>query len=415
MMRSGLHRLLIVLLTLCAGCASLTLTPPLSPLPPEQHPALADDLSRESLQLALAQSLQALDRQPPPESTGTDAKTRAAVVAALRRFQQILAENPAPSELYAVITQEFDIYQAAARPATSWDQRMLVTGYYEPLFDARLERAAPFIHPLYGPPDDLVIRKEGGSQANAIGRLQQGQLVPYWTRTEIETQGKARGKEIAWLQDPVDVFVLQIQGSGRLRLADGSVRGVHYAARNGRPYRSIGKYLVEQNRMSLDNASMPRIRDYLAAHPQERDSILRHNESFVFFRLDERLGAIGSLGRPLTTGRSVATDAAFYPPGALAALISRQPVLSQRQLSDWKPLSRFVLLQDSGSAIKGPGRLDLFFGSGPEAEIAAGNMRENGKLYIFFLKRHPPGPQFRPAGSPMAEDQASGPRVPCRG
>jgi len=160
---------------------------------------------------------------------------------------------------------------------------------------------------------------------------------------------------------------------------------------------------------------MPRIRAYLAAHPEERESILHHNTSFIFFRLSERTGAIGSLGRPLTAGRSVATDAAYYPPGALAYLVSRQPVVAQGMVRGWKPLSRFVVVQDSGSAIKGPGRLDLFCGDSPEAEIAAGNMQETGQLYFLFLKKNRPGPQFRPAGPAPSGDYARSPGPPRRG
>ena len=211
--------------------------------------------------------------------------------------------------------------------------------------------------------------------------------MPYYSRREIDQAGALRGRglEIAWLKDPVDIFVLQIQGSGLLQLADGRRLHVGYAAQNGRPYRSIGRLLIDQQKIANEEMSMQRLRRYLAEEPQERDEILFYNESYVFFRLLDD-GPLGSLGVPLTPGRSLATDARLFPKGALAFIATEKPVLDDNGgLSGWQPIARFVLNQDTGGAIRGLQRGDIFFGGDGAAAGEAGYMNRQGNLYFLML------------------------------
>jgi membrane-bound lytic murein transglycosylase A len=241
--------------------------------------------------------------------------------------------------------------------------------------------------PIFGVPDDLIEvaletfdpRWRGERLA---GRREGRRLVPYWTRAEIDAgRLDGRGLELAWARDPVDVFFLEIQGSGTLRLPDGREVRIGHAASNGRPYRAIGRLLIDEREMVPEAVSMQSLRAWLAAHPAERARVLHYNESYVFFR---RLDGppLGNLGVPVTPGRSIATDARLFPSGALAFIRAEQPVRAPDGRIDWRPLARFVLNQDTGGAIRGPGRVDLFWGRGEQAELAAGLMKQPGQLYF---------------------------------
>ena len=263
---------------------------------------------------------------------------------------------------------------------------MLITGYFQPVFEGSTSRQDPFLYPLYTIPSDLIRAKNNNKTGQTYRRLKQDKKLPYWTRREIETENKAAGHELVWLKDPFDAFVLHVQGSGLIRLQDGTVRGVHYAAKNGHTYRSIGKYMVKTGRISLKEASLETIRHYIATHPEERDEILYHNPSFIFFDWTKTHGAIGNLGKELTAGRSIAVDQGCFPAGGLAFLLSRKPTKTDDQQITWKPMRRFVLVQDTGSAIRGAGRVDLFWGTGIKAGFEAGQMKEKGTLYFLIIK-----------------------------
>jgi len=218
--------------------------------------------------------------------------------------------------------------------------------------------------------------------------MRNGELVPYYSREEIDQKRvlEGRGLEIAWLKDPVDLFFLHVQGSGQILLTDGSALRVGYAASNGRPYRSIGRLLLDEGKIPEGEMSLSALVEYLHRHPEEQTRILNHNESYIFFRVVAD-GPLGSLDQVLTPGRSVATDPRLYPPGALAYLVSRKPVpgAADGEIA-WEPMERFVLNQDSGGAIRGPGRVDLFWGSGANAGRLAGKIRQPVRLF-FLLKK----------------------------
>jgi membrane-bound lytic murein transglycosylase A len=205
---------------------------------------------------------------------------------------------------------------------------------------------------------------------------------------------RGQGYEIAWVKNPIDLFFLHIQGSGILQLEDGRRLLIGYAGANGRPYRSIGRLLIDRGRIPQEEMSMQRLRGYLVDHQDEQNEILAYNESYVFFHFLEE-GPLGNLEVPLTPGRSIATDARLFPKGALAVIATERPVLDTAgQVVSWRSFSRFVLNQDTGGAIRGLQRADLYFGTGAEAEAAAGFMNRPGKLYFLSLKTPSIAPSF---------------------
>ncbi len=374
----------------CVLCTAATVpaSPSLQQPATGQHLRFTDDLNYQRLDRAIDQSLLYLrhHKGATVPVTGSLSWSTKDLISSLVFFKHLTASHPASDLLSLELNTYFNIYQAAGgagRPRGT----MLVTGYYQPVFQGSLVRTPPFLYPLYSIPENLVLRHGNGSNAVRAGRFQGNRFTNYWTRKEIETQGHARGNELVYLKDPFDAFLLHIQGSGLIRLPDGSLRGIHYAAKNDRPYSSIGKYMIKSGKIKSRDAGIVTIRTYLAEHPEEMQEILYQNKSFIFFRWADTHDAKGNLGRPLTAGRSIAVDQHCFPAGGLAFLTSRKPVFSKIKGVQWHSFSRFVLAQDTGSAIRGPGRVDLFWGTGKKAGAAAGEMKETGFLYFFLLKK----------------------------
>jgi membrane-bound lytic murein transglycosylase A len=266
----------------------------------------------------------------------------------------------------------------------------LFTGYYEPLLYGSLKQTDTFRYPVYSRPDDLVTydRSGGGKKRVDIGRKEGNNVVPYYTRQQIEEMGSAgmNAFPIAWVNDPVALFFLHIQGSGKISLESGQMINVHYQISNGHPYKSIGKYLIDKKKLSKETVSMQSIREYLNTHPDEVDDIFNYNPRYIFFENVEK-GPLGCFNIELTPGRSLALDRQIAPAGALVFIRTEKPEVDlSGKIQTWKRFSRFLLNQDTGSAIKGPGRADIFWGSGPYAELAAGYMKHPGNLYYLVLK-----------------------------
>jgi membrane-bound lytic murein transglycosylase A len=267
----------------------------------------------------------------------------------------------------------------------------LVTGYYEPLLRGSRERSATFAHALYGVPDDLLVVDLGEiypelKTLRLRGRLDGRRVVPYWTRAELASQERAlAGKALFWVADPIELFFLQVQGSGRIELPDGQRVRVGYAEQNGHPYRSIGRWLVEKGELKPEEASMQGIQAWARAHPQRVEELLNANPSFVFFRElpDNGSGPLGALGVPLTAGRSIAVDPRVVPLGAPVFLSTTQPASEQ-------PLQRLVMAQDTGGAIRGAVRADFFWGFGADAGIKAGSMRQKGEMWVLLPDAYDP-------------------------
>jgi membrane-bound lytic murein transglycosylase A len=259
----------------------------------------------------------------------------------------------------------------------------MVTGYYEPVLAGSRARSERFRLPVYGvPPDLIAVELEGVNPdlkgLRLRGRVAGNRLVPYWTRAEIEANGGFRAPVIAWVEDPVELFFLQIQGSGQLELGAGQRLRLGYADQNGHPYRSVGRILVERGEMSLDQASMQGIKAWAAANPRKLRETLDANPSYVFFReMPDAGGPVGTLGVPLTAGYSIAVDPRSVPLGAPVFLATTWPLQAQ-------PLERLVAAQDTGGAIRGAVRADFYWGSGSEAGALAGRMRQPGRMWILW-------------------------------
>lgn len=273
----------------------------------------------------------------------------------------------------------------------------IATGYYEPLLRGSRRKAGPYRYPLYAAPEDLLIidLAEINPELKHLrlrGRLDGRRVVPYYPRAEIERGLPAlAGKELLWVDDPVDLFFLQIQGSGRVRLATGELVRVGYADQNGQPYKSIGRYLVEQGELKLEQASMQGIKSWGAANPAKLEALLNQNPSYVFFRElpnsesargSATAGPVGALGVALTPERSIAVDARHIPLGAPVYLATTWPNSTQ-------PLERLVLAQDTGGAIRGAVRADYFWGFGEAAGAQAGRMRQAVRMWVLLPRDYP--------------------------
>lgn len=278
----------------------------------------------------------------------------------------------------------------------TWFQPYLVetsafyTGYFEPQIDASLTQGGAYQTPLYRRPDDLVRAKATNGEM-VTGRWVNGQFQPYYDRAAIDGGALAgRGLEIAWVKNPVDLFFLQIQGSGRLTLPDGRQIRVGYDGRNGQPYVPIGRVLVQENELASNAVSMDSIRNWLTAHPDRIRDILERNPNYVFFRTVSTSlaqGPSGAFGIPLTAGRSLAVDRSLIPFATPVWVETRLPD-AKGVVGDWKHLA---FAQDIGTDIKGAGRADLFTGWGTFAQYVAGNLHEKGQMTI-LLPRPPAVP-----------------------
>ena len=265
----------------------------------------------------------------------------------------------------------------------------LITGYYEPLLRGARKRGGEFQTPLYKVPDDLLTVDLASVYPSLRGMRLRGRLVgkkviPYGTRAEIE-RADANGKELLWVDNPVDAFFLEVQGSGRVELADsGETVRVAFADQNGHPYKAIGRWLVEQGELTVEQATMQGIKGWIAANPARRQELFNANPSYIFFREerlpDPRVGPKGAMGVPLTPARSVAIDPKFIPLGA--------PVfLSTTEAASEVPMQRLMMAQDTGGAIRGAVRADFFYGFGSEAGDKAGRMKQPGQVWVLMPKR----------------------------
>ena len=371
--------------------AAACLYPP--SLPP-RVPRIGDDLDSESLRAAIRQSVVYLKRLAPERVVGEQPRrfTVKEVLNSLLAFDELLDRRDCPECWAKEFEERFELIPSSTDAAYL---DVLFTGYYQPMIEASLVSTTEYRYPLYGKPADLIAAEQVTLRPvpkteRVVGRLDGESFVPYYSRREIDDLGSLRGRgyEIAWVKDPIDLFFLHIQGSGILKLPDGRRVGVGYATQNGRAYRSIGRLLIDNGKIPREEMSMQRLRRYLRDHPEEMSEILAYNESYVFFRFVE--GPLGNLEVPVTAGRSIATDLRLFPKGALAFIETQEPMIDDAgRLIGWKPFSRIVLNQDSGGAIRGFQRVDLFFGTGDQAAAAAGYMNSRGRLYFLALKNAP--------------------------
>ncbi len=339
---------------------------------------------------ALLASCNAFDRSPRRE------KWSAACAAAR------LAGSDNPAALRAVLADRFDVYRILVETredGRNGEARLIditdrgrLTGYYEPELNGSRQPTAANRVPLYRVPDDLLTIDLGAVYPELQGKRLRGRLetgrrvVPYWSRSDIDGAQRLRGQELLWVDDAIEAFFLQVQGSGRVRLSPaegGAVVRVGYADSNGQPYRSIGAWLIERGELTLENASMQGIKAWVRANPQRMRELLDQNPSYVFFREmplgDPAAGPVGALSVPLTAGVSVAADPQFVPLGAPLVVRSTHP-------ADGTPLERLVVAQDTGGAIRGPLRFDFFWGTGRAAGELAGRQRHDVAAWLLVPK-----------------------------
>jgi membrane-bound lytic murein transglycosylase A len=316
-------------------------------------------------------------------------------VSTLKRACELAKSLPPGDEQAARRFFEAQFVPYAVVSSASGDSG-LITGYYEPIVEGSRSPSAAHPYPIFSVPPDLIVVELGSvvpeaRQLRLRGRLEGRRLVPYYSRAEIDARGEAFAAPVlAWSGDPVELFFLQIQGSGQVRLENGEHIRVGYADQNGHPYRSLGRYLVERGELVLEEASMQGIKAWAVANPQKLRDALNHNASYVFFReLPPADGPIGALGVPLQAQASLAVDRRFVPLGAPVYLATTFPLSEE-------PLERLMAAQDTGGAIRGVVRADFFWGTGPEAGAQAGRMRQQGRLWLLW-----------PIGEPLPSGPAS--------
>ncbi|QVL44889.1 MAG: murein transglycosylase A [Methylophilaceae bacterium] len=295
-----------------------------------------------------------------------------------------LMKQPNNAAIIDYFSNYFDVYRAYNEDGTSTGT---ITGYYQPLLNGSKTQSTQYPYPLYREPADLITVELAEAYPELKfkrirGKLEGKKLVPYRTRAEIDTKpSPLAGDELFWIDDIIDVFFLQIQGSGVVQLDNGEQVQVGYANQNGYPYKSIGRLLVEQGELTLDKASMQGIKNWARNHPDKLQHLLNSNPSYVFFReLPAGLpGPLGALNVPIFAERSVAIDPKFIPLGAPIFLSTTEP-------NSNKPLKRLMLAQDTGGAIRGGVRADFFWGAGDAAGAKAGSMKQQGEIWVLLPK-----------------------------
>lgn len=385
-MRYSLKILLLILMAFFLGGCMRAVSQPsfktldsLIPVDATQV-AFSDDLEPASLETAIDRSIRFYEGRGRNnvyqiEDRQIDAQQFKETLLA---FRALLGDAKDPETLGKRMAEAFDVYQVTG---TDDESRVLFTGYYEPLLEGSLQKTEKYKYPLYRVPPDLV------RKGTRIGRMQNDKFVPYYSRREIDVDGVLRGKnlELLWVSDPVDLFSLHIQGSGKIKLENGDLLTVGFANTNGRSFRSITKFLLDKGTIQPHEVTYRH--DFLRGkRDEEIYEALSHNERYTFFRFLEK-DPVGSLGETVTPDRTIATDPEYFPEGALAFIRLRKPVFdTDGHVKERVEFSRFVLSQDKGAAIKGPGRVDLFCGFGEKAEKTAGTLKERGELYLLLKK-----------------------------
>ncbi|MDQ0503504.1 murein transglycosylase A [Xanthobacter agilis] len=356
-----------------------------------------DDLS--SAFVAFRNSCAMVSQSPAVDAVASVPTLRSGLIEACAAADALAADLgiEKPSRQLARLFFELNFRPFRVMPDTNPDA--FLTGYYEPEVEGALEPGGMFNVPVYARPSDLVTTSGPSANGGGAVRVEAGREVPYYDRKEIEDGALAgRGLEIVYLKDPVDYFFMQIQGSARVRLGDGRVLRLGYDGYNGRPYTPVGKLLIQRGLVPRDEMSMDRIRAFMEADPEAGRDLRRENRSFVFFKvldLSSDVGAIGAQGVSLTPGRSLAVDRRLHTYGSPIFVEVVLPLSGPRSAD---PFQRLMIAQDTGSAIVGPGRVDLYFGTGQEAGAVAGRIRHRGRIALLVPRFTCPDPAR--AGAP---------------
>jgi membrane-bound lytic murein transglycosylase A len=345
-----------------------------------------DDLDFEGLEQAVAQSIRYYEKLPSYKSfnyAGSNYSPEE-MTASLNLFMEIVKSYDG-GERVRQLQEKFLFYESRNQEGEAF-----FTGYYEPVLEGSVIPTEEFTSPLYETPDDLISADLGQfplelKNETIVGRLVGRQLLPYDSRDDIvyDNSLAERARTIVYVNE-IELFFLQIQGSGLINLQDGGMKRVNYAQKNGHPYRSIGKIL--QDEIPPEEMSLQSIKEYLYANPDEVREIFSYNQSYTFFREIEE-GPLGNIEVPLTPKRSIAMDRRIVPGGGLAYIETEVPVFENDQIMHWDKVKRFALVQDTGGAIRDHGRVDIFFGNGEEAEYMAGHLKNSGRVFLLVARK----------------------------
>jgi membrane-bound lytic murein transglycosylase A len=332
------------------------------------HPHLLKSLNYSLRYLDTAAAQTSYRRYPVPGIT------LSRVRASLLRFRTLVKTSKSPEALSKAVQQEFEVYQSIGKDGNG---TVDFTGYYEATYRASTAQTAAYRYPLYRVPADFANWPQ-----------------PHPTRLQLEGadglqghQGRLRGQALVWLRDRLEAYLVQVQGSARLTLTDGKIMTIGVASKTNYPYVSLGKELVKAGKVRLEDLTLPVLVQYFQTHPAELNTYIPRNNRFVFFAPTYGAPATGSLGVPVTAERSIATDKALMPPGALAIIQTRLPYYDAQKTLKYREVSHFTLDQDTGGAIKSPGRVDIFMGTGAQAKDKAGLVNTPGQLFYLMLKR----------------------------
>ncbi|MBV6622750.1 MAG: murein transglycosylase A [Rivularia sp. (in: Bacteria)] len=298
--------------------------------------------------------------------------TRERVENSLKRFRELVVSSRSAEELQTAVNKEFIFYKSIGSDNQG---NILFTGYYKPIYQASRKQTAEFRYPVYRLPDDF----------NSWSK-------PHPTRLELEgadalqaDKGKLKGLELYWLKSRIDAFIAQVQGSAVLEFPDGTTTSINYAGNTDHEYVSLGKELIKDGKLEQEGITLEKVLNYLQENPESQDEYLPRNPRFIFFKDTKDAAAIGSLNVPVTPERSIATDKSLMPPGALAIIRAQFPFIEEGKIEQ-RLVSRYVLDQDTGGAIKSPGRVDYYIGIGKQAGDRAGAIVNQGELYYLLLK-----------------------------
>jgi membrane-bound lytic murein transglycosylase A len=352
--------------------------PPQLGLDPQlwQHPSVGKG-DRQRLLQAIDYSLSYIDTtaaQAAYQRYAVPGITQARVRRSLLRFRTLVKSAKSAEALSEAVRREFEVYQSIGKDGNG---TVDFTGYYEATYRASLVKTSEYRYPLYRVPADFAAWPQ-----------------PQPTRLQLEgadglqgERGRLRGQALVWLRDRMEAYLVQVQGSARLTLTNGKIMTIGVAAKTNYPYVSLGKELIAAGKIRKEDLTLPVLNQYFQDHPTELNEYIPRNHRFVFFAPTYGAPATGNLGLPVTKERSIATDKTVMPPGALAVIQTRLPYRDLQQALRYREVSHFVLDQDTGGAIKGPGRVDVFMGTGTRAKENAGVVNTPGQLFYLMLKR----------------------------